>query len=76
MRRAPSIARYCCTAPHSPLRLSATSSERGTLPAPPSVSTSLAAAQDAYAALGAGQHAAINHANALPLFPRVAALAR
>ncbi|VWD43059.1 amidohydrolase [Burkholderia lata] len=44
--------------------------------APPAVSTSFTHAQDAYAALGADRHAAINHANALPLFPRLAALAR
>ncbi|CAB3966774.1 amidohydrolase [Burkholderia aenigmatica] len=44
--------------------------------APPAVSTSFTHAQDAYAALGADRHAAINRANALPLFPRLAALAR
>jgi aminocarboxymuconate-semialdehyde decarboxylase len=44
--------------------------------APPSVSTSFTNAQDAYAALGADRHAAINRANALPLFPRLTALAR
>ncbi|VWB42949.1 2-hydroxy-1-naphthoic acid nonoxidative decarboxylase [Burkholderia lata] len=44
--------------------------------APPAVSTSFTHAQDAYAALGADRYAAINHANALPLFPRLAALAR
>lgn len=44
--------------------------------APPAVSTSFTHAQDAYAALGADRHAAINQANALPLFPRLAALAR
>ena len=44
--------------------------------APPSVSTSFAAAQDAYVALDANRHAAIDRANALPLFPRLAALGR
>ncbi|RQZ38017.1 2-hydroxy-1-naphthoic acid nonoxidative decarboxylase [Burkholderia sp. Bp9090] len=44
--------------------------------APPAVGTSFTAAQDAYAALGADRHAALNRANALPLFPRLAALAR
>ncbi|CAB3751334.1 amidohydrolase [Burkholderia sp. MSh2] len=44
--------------------------------APPSVSTSFTHSQDGYAALDADRHAAINRANALPLFPRLAALAR
>ncbi|KHK56548.1 amidohydrolase [Burkholderia sp. A9] len=44
--------------------------------APPSVSTSFTAAQDAYAALDADRHTALNRSNALPLFPRLAALAR
>jgi 6-methylsalicylate decarboxylase len=44
--------------------------------APPAVSTAFTQAQDAYAALGTDRHAAINQANALPLFPRLAALAR
>ncbi|KVH46893.1 2-hydroxy-1-naphthoic acid nonoxidative decarboxylase [Burkholderia diffusa] len=44
--------------------------------APAAVGTSFTHAQDAYAALGADRHAAINRANALPLFPRLAALAR
>lgn len=44
--------------------------------APPSVSTSFTHAQDAYVALSADRHAALNRANALPLFPRLAALAQ
>jgi len=44
--------------------------------APPSVSTSFTAAQDAHPALSTEQHAAVNRDNALPLFPRLAGLAR
>lgn len=44
--------------------------------APVAVSKSFAAEQDASATLRAGQHDAINRANALALFPRLAALAR
>ncbi|MGU7783191.1 2-hydroxy-1-naphthoic acid nonoxidative decarboxylase [Burkholderia sp. PU8-34] len=44
--------------------------------APTAVSTSFTAAQDAYDALGADQHASINHGNALALFPRLSGQAR
>ncbi|MGU7771894.1 amidohydrolase family protein [Burkholderia sp. MR1-5-21] len=44
--------------------------------APAAVSTSFTAAQDAYDALGADQHASINHGNALALFPRLSEQAR